>query len=127
MNRFPLIFFLISIVIISGCSNPPPRESSELDDFALCLKESGFKMYGSFTCSVCKRQKALFGSSFELFGEIECHPRGENPQTELCLQKDIQKTPTWILEGAGDEVRLEGFQKLEKLAEVSGCTLPQDG
>jgi hypothetical protein len=125
LNRFSFVFLMVAVValILSGCSGTPPREVGELDDFATCVKDSGLKMYGSMTCSVCKRQRELFGSSFELVGEIECHPRGKNPQTELCFEKGIEKTPTWIHHGR-DEQRLEGYQTLETLAEVSGCPLP---
>ena len=81
-------------------------------------------MYGSYTCSICKKQRALFGPSFDLLGEIECHPRGENPQTQLCLEKDIKKTPTWTLEKNGVELgRKEGYQTIEILSEFSECSI----
>ena len=122
MNKPILILTLI--ILIGGCSPQKTQTSSELDNFASCLKESGLKMYGSFTCAICKKQRALFDSSFEIIGEIECHPRGENPETELCLKMDIQKTPTWILEENKVEVkRLEGYQTLESLSELSGCPI----
>jgi hypothetical protein len=124
LKRFSFSFLIIAVaaLVLSGCSGTE-REVGELDDFATCVKESGLEMYGSMTCSVCKRQRELFGSSFDLVGEIECHPRGENPQTQLCFEKGIEKTPTWIL----GEQRLEGFQTLETLAEMSGCSLPVVG
>tara|TARA_Y100000310_G_C20698277_1_gene827272 strand:+ start:4664 stop:5041 length:378 start_codon:yes stop_codon:yes gene_type:complete len=118
-----LIFILFFIFIIS-CSKTPVAETGPLDDFAKCLKNNGAKMYGSYTCSVCKKQRELFGPSFHHVGEIECHPRGENPQTQLCLEKDIKKTPTWTLEKDGVELdRKEGYQTIEILSEFSGCTL----
>jgi len=119
------ILLIIILVFLSGCaSEQEAEESSELDSFAKCLTEQDVKMYGSMTCSICKRQKEMFGSSFQYVGEIECHPRGENPQTELCLNKDIKKTPTWILEKDGVEIkRLEGYQTAETLSELSGCEL----
>ncbi|MAE42621.1 hypothetical protein CMO93_02530 [Candidatus Woesearchaeota archaeon] len=123
MKFFLLLIFIIGIVVI-GCTQQAPVPASELDDFAKCLDSSGMKMYGQYTCGVCKQQRELFGSSFQYIGEIECHPRGENPQTQLCLEKDIAKTPTWILEQDDVEVkRLVGFQTLELLAEASGCSL----
>jgi hypothetical protein len=123
-NFFLFFLVLVSVLFIAGCTQQQAEPVNPvLDSFATCLKDSGLKMYGSMTCSVCKRQRALFGSSFEKVGEIECHPRGKNPQTQLCLQKDIQKTPTWILEKEGEEVkRLDGFQPLQSLAELSGCS-----
>ena len=119
-------FFLIFVIFIVACTQQAPLPVSKLDDFAKCIDSSGLKMYGQYTCGVCKSQRNLFGSSFQYIGEIECHPKGENPQTQLCLEKDIAKTPTWILEQDGIEVnRLEDYQSLEILAEASGCSLEQ--
>ncbi|MDP7243807.1 MAG: hypothetical protein QF568_00520 [Flavobacteriales bacterium] len=126
MKKIFLFVFLVAGIIATGCTpqvqdNPEP---SELDDFAKCLNENELRMYGQYTCGVCRKQRELFGSSFHYVGEIECHPEGENPQTQLCLEKDIMKTPTWILEKDGVEVdRLEGYQTLETLSEFSGCSI----
>jgi hypothetical protein len=123
------ISILAAILVISGCSDQTQiaektPEDLKMEAWVSCLKESGMKMYGQYTCSVCERQRKVIGPAFELLGEIECHPRGENPQTQLCLEKDIAKTPTWILEKDGQELdRLEGFQTLETLSESSGCSL----
>jgi len=116
--KYLLLAFFIFIV---ACT---PQPSGELDAFATCLSDAGLVMYGSVTCSHCQAQKAMFGDSFEFVGEVECHPRGPNPQTELCLEKGIELTPTWVLEKDGVEVdRLVGKQSLEKLSEVSGCSI----
>jgi len=121
---------LLAIVFISGCvqqsTTPATSEpsSASLDAFAQCLTDKGVKMYGSYICSACLAQKKMFGSSFQYVGEIECHPRGPNPQTDLCLKRDISKTPTWILEKDDAEIkRLVGLQSFESLAEFSGCQL----
>jgi hypothetical protein len=128
MKKLFLAVLLAVGMLISSCA--PQQEiqestgPSKYDGFAKCLNQNGLKMYGQYTCGVCKKQRELFGPSFSYVGEIECHPRGENPQTQLCLERDIQKTPTWLLEKDGEVVkRLEGFQSLEILSEVSGCSL----
>ena len=122
MKTSLLIISLTILIIVSGCNTQ--KEISELDSFAKCLEENGLKMYGSMTCSICAKQKTLFGSSFQYVGEIECHPRGENPQTQLCLEKDIKKTPTWTLEKNGVELgRKEGYQTIEILSEFSECSI----
>tara|TARA_Y100000310_G_C20606724_1_gene775882 strand:+ start:273 stop:662 length:390 start_codon:yes stop_codon:yes gene_type:complete len=125
LKKLILLFGIILTVIISSCtSQQTTTVSGELDDFAKCLNEKGLKMYGSYTCAICKKQRELFGPSFELVGEIECHPRGENPETERCLKMDIKKTPTWILEEDGVEIkRLDGYQTIETLSELSGCSV----
>lgn len=120
------IIFALFLIFIIGCTQQQPLPVSKLDNFAKCLNENGMKMYGQYTCGVCEKQRELFGSSFHFVGEIECHPRGENPQTQLCLERDVAKTPTWTLERDGEVLeRLEGYQTLEKLAEVSGCSLEE--
>ncbi len=130
MKKLFLIFVLF-VVIASGCIFQQEQKVTEegpgkYDDFAKCLNEQGLRMYGTFICSICKKQRNLFGSSFQYIEEIECHPNGENPQTELCFEKEIAKTPTWILEKDGVEIkRLKGYQNLETLTEFSGCSIEE--
>ncbi len=119
---------LLAIIIASGCTagtEAAHPQTPEFAAFAQCITSSGTLMYGSFTCLSCKKQRESFGATFSQITEIECHPNGENPQVELCLQKNIAKTPTWIREVNGQELgRLEGFQSYEALATLSGCTYP---
>jgi len=127
------LLLLVAIVFISECvqqsntSTTSEFNSTILDAFAQCLTDKGVKMYGSYICSACLAQIKMFGGhegSFRYINYIECHPRGPNPQTELCLKRDISKTPTWILEKNDTEIkRLVGLQSLESLAEFSGCKL----
>jgi thioredoxin-related protein len=80
-------------------------------------------MYSSFRCSHCARQRALLGDSFQYINEIECHPQGEHSQTELCFEKDVKGTPTFIMEPDGKEIKREvGYMTIEELREFSGCT-----
>ena len=81
-------------------------------------------MYGSFKCGICAKTRKMFGDSFQYINEIECHPQGENPQTELCVEKGIPGTPTWILEPNGIlKKRATGFLSIEDLREFSGCNV----
>ncbi len=101
-----------------------PKEN--YDAFAQCLTEEGWAMYGTYWCPNCARQKALFGNSFAFVEEVECDPRGDNPQTERCLTRSIEKTPTWIRESEDNSAEFErhvGVQSLERLSELSGCSL----
>ncbi len=121
----PLVILVVAFAfLVSGCApKETAEESPEISALAKCLTEKGVFMYGSFTCSICEREKELFGPSFKHITEIECHPRGKNPETDRCLKMDIAKTPTWILEKDGQALdRLEGYQPFEALAEFSGCT-----
>ncbi len=126
--RTLLVFGLLAVILASGCTSGAEAahpQTPEFTAFAQCIDASGTLMYGSFTCLSCKKQRESFGATFSEITEIECHPNGENPQVELCLQKNIAKTPTWIREVNGQELgRLEGFQSFESLAAFSGCTYP---
>jgi hypothetical protein len=89
---------------------------------ANCLTEKGWALYSSFTCPACRSQSRAFGEAFEFIKEIECNPNAPNNQVELCLKMKIKKTPTWILEKNGEEVkRIESYQLLEDLASVAEC------
>jgi uncharacterized membrane protein len=104
------------------------RADYDLTELAQCMTENGVVMYGSFTCTSCARQRQIFGEAFQYVKEIECNPRGENAQTELCLEKDISHTPTFIREVNGDDVaKIDGLQTPEDLAKFADCTdtIPQ--
>lgn len=96
------------------------RQSEDL--LARCLAEKGLVVYSSITCSACRAQRKLFGKAFEHITEIECNPNAPDNQVGLCLEKQIRKTLTWILEVNGKEIkRLEGYHLLEDLATFAGC------
>lgn len=94
-----------------------PRDNSGLVSH---LNEQGWIYYRSYTCSNCKRQEKLLGEAYKSLHFVECHPRGPSGNPELCLQKNITKTPTWILEQNGKEtMRLEGLQTIDELIRIS--------
>ncbi|MBI4159449.1 hypothetical protein HY500_04320 [Candidatus Woesearchaeota archaeon] len=117
-----IIVLLIGLLIIAGC-NGSKYTREQLDGLATCLKEKGVKEYGAFWCPNCAKQQKMFGKSYDIIKEgvyVECDPRGDDPQSELCLEKKVEKYPTW--EFPNDEV-LIGVQEFEVLAQKSGCTL----
>lgn len=91
------------------------------------LNSEGWVYYKSYTCSNCKRQEKLLGDAYKKLNSVECHPKGPNGNPQLCLQKNITKTPTWLLEKDGQEMaRLEGLQKIEELMKISGYSKVQN-
>ena len=100
MNRRILIIgiFVIVLLFVSACSGSPYTKEQR-DSLALCLSEKGVKEYGAFWCPNCAKQKKLFGDSFDIIMDkgvyVECDPRGDNSMSELCIEKDVQKYPTW--------------------------------
>lgn len=99
-----------------------PSEQGNYDALAQCMTDKGVVMYSSFRCGVCARTKALLGNSFQYINEIECHPQGPKAQTELCIAKQLQGTPTWTIEQNGAEIkRHTGFLSADELADFAGC------
>ncbi len=129
----PTIIILVIIVgggyfLINSGGGEKEIVPSEYDTFTQCLKDEGFVMYGSATCSQCKRQKREFGNSFHIIGEVECDPRNPDYVKGECLD-DITHTPTWTQEDDGGSILFRfdsGFVKLEDLSEQSGCPLVKD-
>ena len=119
----PWIFGIIVISLIPFIIfNVGQGEKENYDEFAKCITEKGVNMYGSFRCGICAKTRNMFGDSFQYISEIECHPQGENSQLDLCLDKAIEGTPTWILEPAFfEEKRYTGFLSIEELEDFSGC------
>lgn len=124
--RQTITWVIITLVIVGGffayvLNNKAPSTAvetgpSKYDGFAQCLAEKKITMYGAIWCSHCQNQKKEFGSSFKYVNYVECP---EN--TKICTEKGIQGFPTWMKE---DGTKLEGEQSFEKLAELSGCALP---
>ncbi len=93
----------------------------DIDTFAKCLTEKGAVMYGAFWCPHCANTKKRFGSSFRYIVYVECDPRGENEQSELCLQKNIEAYDTWeFVDGS----RLVGEPSFEAMGAKTGCKVP---
>lgn len=126
----------ILLLIISGCTTVNPN----LDSLANCLAEKGVKEYGTFWCPNCAKQEKMFGSSFKIIKEkayIECDPRcdvdnsNDLPlacrsiigQPELCLEKKIDKYPTWDFPNGN---RLVGVQEFSVLAKEAGCEFNEE-
>ena len=109
-----LLFFLVA-----GKSSP--YNQSEVDEFAKCLTEKGAVMYGAFWCPHCANTKKRFGSSFRYIKYVECDPRGENQQAQLCISKNIEAYDTWEF---SDGSRVIGEPSFEELSAGTGCAVP---
>jgi glutaredoxin len=86
------------------------------DEFARCLRDRGAVMYGTKTCPYCAKQKQMFGDSFRFIKYVEC-----TAETQKCVADGVRRVPLWLFR---DGRRLEGLQKLETLAAITGCPLP---
>lgn len=122
------MYWIVGIVVVGlialfalnrGDKGP---SSSELDNFAKCITENGAVMYGAFWCPHCARTKKAFGDSFEYVKYVECDPRGDNEQSELCINKNIDKYDTWEF---ADGSRIVSEPTFQQLSEKTGCQVPQ--
>lgn len=94
--------------------------SADYSGLAQYMNDEGWVYYKSYTCSNCRRQEKLFGDAYKLLNSVECHPDGPGGDPQLCLDKEIDKTPTFILEKDGQEVmRLVGVQKIDELKSIT--------
>jgi hypothetical protein len=108
---------LIVILFIAGFIIYQTNGSAKnYDEFAQCLTQKGFKMYGAYYCTHCMDQKRMFGSSFKYINYIECPDN-----IAVCEAEKIEGYPTWKF----GSTTLVGTQSLENLAQTSGCQLPQ--
>ena len=87
---------------------------TNLDEFAKCLSDKGFSMFGSDSCYYCNVQKEDFGESFQFIDFIDC-----KKDPTKCQENGITGYPTW----KNSDKSLRGKQALETLAKESGCQL----
>ena len=105
----------------AGNSGPPITNESGTAEMALAehLSAIDAKVYTAFTCPHCHQQKELFGKkAVTELNDIECNPRGENAQPELCRAAGLQGVPSWEINGT----IYPGVQPLERLADLSEYT-----
>lgn len=114
LSIFIIVLLLLLILVLYSVGNKKKYSSASLDDFAKCISDKGFVMYGANWCSHCKNEKEAFGDSFRLIKYVECP---DNPS--ICVEKGIQGYPTWMAPG---NIFLEGEQGIEKLSQASGCS-----
>jgi|GEM_PF-273826 len=99
------------------------QQSTKLDGFASCVKDSGATFYGAFWCPHCQAQKALFKKSARLLPYVECSNPDGKSQTQACADEEVSSYPTWKFEDGSVET---GTLTLETIAEKTGCALPED-
>lgn len=108
-------FILAALVIFAAVylvfRKPPAIEG--IGEFAQCLADRNFTMYGAIWCPHCQRQKLLFGDAFAKVRYVECP---EN--TALCKSEGIEGFPTWK---GPNGVKLVGEQTISELSDASGC------
>jgi thiol-disulfide isomerase/thioredoxin len=119
------ILWLVIVLIVGGIMGwfiIYQKTPAPYDAFANCLKEKGAVFYGAFWCPHCQNQKAMFGKSARLLPYVECSTPDGRGQLAVCQDKKIEGYPTWEF---ADGSRESGEVPLARLAEKTGCSLPQ--
>jgi len=111
-----IIGMIIFSVFLVGCG-----PDTTYDEFAKCLTSSDTKFYGAFWCPHCESVKEQFRDSAKYLPYVECDPRGDNSQSNLCTELGIERYPTFIF---SDGSRLVGAGSMSELSQRSGCSLP---
>ncbi len=116
-----IVFVVASIAAIrySSGRSGSGADSKAVAALAECVSQKGAKMYGTYWCPHCQKQKKLFGSAFSKIDYIECSPP-ENPreQTQPCKDAGILSYPTWVF---ADGSRISGEVGFKDLADKTGC------
>ena len=111
---------------VPGETGPPIMTTSGPAQIALAnhLKAVDAVMYGAWWCPHCHDQKAVFGAeAAAVIPYVECAEDGKNSQTKLCRsESQVTGFPTWKINGEF----YPGAQSLDRLAELSGYTGPND-
>lgn len=117
-----LVLGVLLVFIFAGCGGVT-APAGYYDELADCITASGAKFYGAFWCPKCGKQKKSFGDAEPRLPYIECDPRGDNSQTDLCLEKNVQSYPHWVF---GDGTVEVAVLTPQELAQRTGCTAPPD-
>lgn len=126
-NVWSVAIALSFAIFLAGCddltaANPlgSPETIVFEQSLAQHLQQTGAKMYGAYWCPHCADQKALFKSAVTVVPYVECDPKGEKPQPDLCQAKQIEGYPTWEIAGQF----YPGTRSLLELAALSGYEPP---
>jgi hypothetical protein len=107
---------------ITPAPTPIPTISGKLDDYAMCLKNKGAILYGTFWSPHTDEQKRRLGYSYKYLPYVECSTPDGMGQLKICKDKNIQTYPTWIF---SDGSRLSGNFDTEQLGIKTSCELPE--
>ena len=112
-----LLIFLIFIgAKFTSFSIFEPEEennSSISKALAICIGENSV-YYSQTGCPACLNQENMFGDNIKYINKIDC-----KLDMQKCIDAKISATPTWIIDGQ----LYRGVQTIEKLAELTGCTI----
>jgi hypothetical protein len=105
---------LMLLFVLAACG------PGKYDAMAQCMTEKGVTFYGAYWCPHCANQKEQLGSAMKYINYVECSLPNKAGQTQVCIDQDIKKYPTWEFENGE---RVQGFMTPEQLSLKSGCAI----
>ncbi len=80
---------------------------------AKALTAQGVKVYGTYWCAYCQKQKAMFGDAWQYVNYVECaDTKNPNKQTQACIDAKIEGYPTWIFADGSRETGALTYEQL---------------
>lgn len=115
-----MVFAVSAVVAVRSGEKSVKATDEAVTALADCLSSKGVKMYGTYWCSHCAKQKKDFGESFSKIGYVECSVEG-NPRelAKECADAGIDSFPTWTFP---DGSRQSGEMSFGDLADKAGCS-----
>lgn len=107
-----ILLLFVAIIIFSYTFYLRYQTPGQYDEFARCITEKGFVIYGNDFCQYTNKQMNFFGKSKKYLNYVKC---AENK--ELCNIKGVKITPTWEINGK----MYEQVQSLERISDLTGC------
>ena len=109
-KKYISILIILAIIIFSSLiiMRPSPETDEEV---AKCIGKNSI-LYTQLGCHACLNQEKLFGENYDKLNIVDCYF-----ERELCLEKEIRATPTWIINGKS----YAGIQSMEELKELTKC------
>lgn len=105
--RLLIGLLLISLVLISGCSNDIPIN----EELAKCIGDNSV-LYAKKGCPICEQQEKMFGKHLEYLNTIDC-----GTEQQKCLEANILKIPTWYF----GEKKISSLLTISQIKEITGC------
>jgi hypothetical protein len=119
-RRLRPIAALMSLVVLAVLISSLGCENKDYSAFAKCLTAKQVTMYGLYWCDHCAEQKKMFGPAFQYVTYMECGIKGSRAEEPVCAQAGVKNFPAWKLPNGS---LVEGVQPLQKLSEMTGCSL----
>ncbi len=109
-NTWITFIVIVGVVVLAIFLMKAPKPETD-EETAKCIGENS-EMYVRLGCTHCETQKEMFGEYVSYLKPIDCFF-----EREICAEKGIEATPTWIINGE----KVVGTQEISKLKELTGC------